>query len=70
MKISTRRKFLMFIGLFIILFQSYKYATNQLFDWKIEIVVFIIGLALFIGDPKYLLNLFKQVVTKKGNDNE
>ena len=65
MKISTRRKFLIFIGLFIITFQTYKYATNKLFDWKIELVVFIIGLALLIGDPKYLLNLFKEIITKK-----
>ena len=55
----------MYIGLFIMLFQSYKYTTNQLFDWKIELVVFIIGLALFIGDPKFILNLFKQVLTRK-----
>jgi len=70
MRISTRRKFLIFIGLFIMLLQTYKYTTNKLFDWKIELVVFIIGLALFIGDPKYLLNLFKSVITRKNERNE
>lgn len=52
------------------IFQTYKYTTNKLFDWKIELVVFIIGLALFIGDPKYLLNLFKSVITRKNESNE
>ncbi len=70
MRISTRRKFLIFIGLFIMLLQTYKYTTNKLFDWKIELVVFIIGLALFIGDPKYLLNFFKSVITRKNERNE
>lgn len=64
MRISTRRKYLLTIGLGIITFQTYKYFTNQLFDSYLELVVFIIGLALSL-DPKYLLNLFEKVVIKK-----
>ena len=64
MRISTRRKYLLTIGLGIITFQTYKYFTNQLFDSYFELVVFIIGLALAL-DPKYLLNLFEKLITKK-----
>lgn len=65
MRISTKRKYLLTIGLGIITFQTYKYFTNQLFNSNLELVVFIIGLALFIGDPKFILNVFKQVITRK-----
>lgn len=64
MRISTRRKFLLTIGLGLISFQTYKYFTNQLFDSNLELVVFIIGLA-FLLDPKYLLRVFENVVTRK-----
>lgn len=69
MRISTKRKYLLTIGLGIISFQTYKYFTNQLFNSNLELVVFIIGLA-FLLDPTYLLRVFEKVVTKKGNENE
>jgi hypothetical protein len=69
MRISTRRKYLLTIGLGIISFQTYKYFTNQLFNSNLELVVFIIGLA-FLLDPTYLLRVFEKVVTKKNNENE
>lgn len=69
MRISTRRKYLLTIGLGIISFQTYKYFTNQLFNSNLELVVFIIGLA-FLLDPTYLLRVFEKVITKKGNENE
>jgi hypothetical protein len=69
MRISTKRKYLLTIGLGIISFQTYKYFTNQLFNSNLELVVFIIGLA-FLLDPTYLLRVFEKVVTKKSNENE
>lgn len=64
MRISTKRKYLLTIGLGIITFQTYKYFTNQLFNSNLELVVFIIGLA-FLLDPKYLLRVFENVITRK-----
>ncbi len=65
MRISTRKKILMYLGLVIMLFQFYKYATNQMFEWKIELVIFIIALALLMAEPRFILNLFKQIITRK-----
>jgi len=70
MSISLRRKigfwFLFIIGVSTISFQTYKYFTNQLFDSQMELVVFIIGLALTIM-PQYILRLFEKIIIKKEN---
>tara|TARA_R110000782_G_scaffold269995_2_gene369228 strand:- start:298 stop:507 length:210 start_codon:yes stop_codon:yes gene_type:complete len=69
MKINTKRKYLLTIGIAIISFQTYKYFANQLFNSNLELVVFIIGLA-FLLDPTYLLRVFEKVITKKTNSDE
>lgn len=68
MSLALRRKigywFLLILGICINTFQVYKYFTNQLEDIKVELVIFIIGLALNLA-PQYLLRLFEKVVTRK-----
>jgi hypothetical protein len=68
MSIALRRKigywFLMILGICINGFQFYKYVKNELGDWKLELVVCIIGLAFNIA-PNYLLRLFEKFVLKR-----
>jgi membrane protein YqaA with SNARE-associated domain len=68
MSISLRRKigywFLFILGMSINGFQVYKYFTNQLGNLQLELVVFVIGLALNLA-PNYLLRLFEKFVLKR-----
>lgn len=67
MRMTTKRKFFATLGVAILLFQFYKWVTNQMFDWKIELVVCVIAVA-FLLDPKYILSLFEKVITRKKED--
>lgn len=68
MSIKTRREiaywFLLLLGMTLNAFQTYKYLTNQLEYSSLELIVLIVGLA-FNFAPKYLLNLFEKLITKK-----
>ena len=68
MSLALRRKIgywiLFLLGISINCFQVYKYFTNQLGNLQLELVVFIIGLALNLA-PNYLLRLFEKFVLKR-----
>lgn len=59
---------LLLLGITLNSFQVYKYMTNQLGDFKMEVVVLIVGVA-FNFAPNYLLRLFEKLVVKN-NKNE
>lgn len=70
MSIALRRKigywFLLIVGISTISFQAYKYFTNKITDNQLELVVFIIGLALTLA-PQYILKLFEKFVLRNKN---
>tara|TARA_R100000541_G_scaffold39136_2_gene46992 strand:- start:374 stop:592 length:219 start_codon:yes stop_codon:yes gene_type:complete len=72
MSVNLRRKIgfwvLLFLGLALNIFQSYKYFTNQLEYSKLEFVVLIVGLS-FNFAPTYILRLFEKWLLKN-NKNE
>lgn len=72
MSVNLRRKIgfwvLLFLGLSLNIFQSYKYFTNQLEYNKLEFAVLIVGLS-FNFAPTYILRLFEKWVLKN-NKNE
>ena len=72
MSINLRRKIgfwvLLFLGLSLNIFQSYKYFTDQLEYSRLEFAVLIVGLS-FNFTPTYILRLFEKWVLKN-NKNE
>lgn len=70
MSLRLRREigywFLLILGLSLNTFQVYKYFTDQLGDWKLELVVCIIGLAFNLM-PRYVLRLFEKFVLKRND---
>lgn len=72
MSVNLRRKIgfwvLLFLGLSLNIFQSYKYFTNQLEYNRLEFAVLIVGLS-FNFAPTYILRLFEKWVLKN-NKNE
>jgi hypothetical protein len=68
MSIRVRRAigfwFLFILGLILNGFQVYKYVTGQLVYSNLELVVLVVGVA-FNFAPKFILNMFEKVITKK-----
>jgi hypothetical protein len=56
--------FLLILGLTLNTFQVYKYLTGQLVYSNLELVVLVVGVA-FNFAPKFILNMFEKVITKK-----
>jgi hypothetical protein len=56
--------FLLILGLTLNTFQVYKYITGQLVYSNLELVVLVVGVA-FNFAPKFILNMFEKVITKK-----
>jgi hypothetical protein len=56
--------FLLILGLTLNTFQVYKYLTGQLVYSNLELVVLVVGVA-FNFAPKFILNLFERIITKK-----
>jgi hypothetical protein len=56
--------FLLILGLTLNTFQVYKYVTGQLVYSNLELVVLVVGVA-FNFAPKFILNMFEKVITKK-----
>tara|TARA_R100000541_G_scaffold31343_1_gene40199 strand:- start:193 stop:414 length:222 start_codon:yes stop_codon:yes gene_type:complete len=71
MSVNLRRKIgfwvLLFLGLSLNIFQSYKYFTNQLEYNKLEFAVLIVGLS-FNFAPTYILRLFEKWVLKNNRN--
>ena len=58
------------IGLSIIIFQLYKYFTNQLFESNFEGILFIIGLLLVTSPQRLTRILANKLSTKTYKKNE
>ncbi len=68
MSVRQRRElaywFLLILGLTLNTFQVYKYLINQLTYSNLELVVLVVGVA-FNFAPKFILNMFEKIITKK-----
>jgi hypothetical protein len=64
-KTSLKYWFCLAIGIIAVSLQLYKYATNSFdFDWKVESVIFAIGLAM-IWRPTQIINFISKTFDKK-----
>lgn len=55
---------MLFLGLLLNVFQSYKYVTNQLeYSW-LELTVLVVGVA-FNFAPRFILNMASKIIDKK-----